>query len=1127
MATKPIGVIKKELPPGAREPIVTTRDITKEPKIGTTEQAVDRVAKLKSQGYVQVGDELRAPEIEYTKYWTREASERQYDTYSPHVLTLNPDGTIAKEVRQDAVQIEVSSTGGWSIREVRPTSTQTFDYKIGVVTTELGRPAPQTFMHTAQLYGRGPEVLVQQEQIGITGIAGGRFETAGDRIGYAAGGVAQIRGERGELLVEQRQQEFQRAQTERLRERYRPTIERLVPITEAKIQKVRGDMRGDFIPGDEYTGFVGPLPDRARLEALPKKTRFEERVEFLSRWEEGAQKRGQRLIDLARQTILYSPFRTKKGKEPASLTFAEEIGALGLTVPGAIVTSFPEFVAISAYKIGLTSIALSQGTSTFFGTFSEKEPTATKIREQAKKEVTRTVGLVPMAVATSFDPRTPEGLVGVATLVAMPSALKRVGAMRPPITVARTTIKTSKHGFKTVPAEPVKPQGISILEGAKDSLRLRSTRPIVSVLSTETKLGRTILDMLVEQKEVPTTIKGKTTVTTLGLEAGIKAQPIVSVIKTTGERPRLQFGDIKPARPIELAELTAQKGLDQPLTALKGKVFRQTLKLTPEETVRIESATKVADILRQDPGLAVEDVLFKVKGLRDPKRASGVIEQFLKEERGVVFGSATTQQLPTPFKSARIGDIDIMFRTKTVKQIERKLPILEERLRAIGEDVMLGKDNELLFTQTGEKFLEAKSGIDQFMLDLDDVAPQAFLGVPIDTGVTVPFGKARATLAGEQLARKASASLIVSPGKLPGETPSFSVAGILGKQGNIRGLKDVAGFIQSGEGLTLLRRQKIGFTKREGLLAEAELTKFKESFTPEQRADIATKFREITGEEIPFRREITKPTTPETRFSMATDLDPRSPLAEAMASRYGLLSPKLESPTASRLQEASAAASVLGSPSAIPGSPYLPESAYPSPREKSPYEIPSPSEYPSLSPPSSPPYSPPSSPPSSPPYSPPYSPPSSPPDTPPFTPPSTPPPVVPPSFAGRGRNQDVFNVLVREARPKGKARISEVKVNEKPIPYNKALNVADRYVDETSARTFRLVKVGRKEVVDDSLFFDEYKYRRTKGASKINPKSFIEKSLYAIDSEGERRSITAKGLKALERKRRGFVKRLF
>lgn len=142
-------------------------------------------------------------------------------------------------------------------------------------------------------------------------------------------------------------------------------------------------------------------------------------------------------------------------------------------------------------------------------------------------------------------------------------------------------------------------------------------------------------------------------------------------------------------------------------------------------------------------------------------------------------------------------------------------------------------------------------------------------------------------------------------------------------------------------------------------------------------------------------------------------------------------------------------------------------------------------------------------------------------------------PLVPPRAGavpwvrGGGVLQDVFNVLVREAKPKGRARVSEVKVNEDPLPYNKALNTADRYVDETSARAFRIVKVGSETVSDDALFFDEYKYRRRKGASKLKPKSFIEKSMYAIDSPGERAEITVKGLKKLENQRRGVMQGWF
>lgn len=125
-------------------------------------------------------------------------------------------------------------------------------------------------------------------------------------------------------------------------------------------------------------------------------------------------------------------------------------------------------------------------------------------------------------------------------------------------------------------------------------------------------------------------------------------------------------------------------------------------------------------------------------------------------------------------------------------------------------------------------------------------------------------------------------------------------------------------------------------------------------------------------------------------------------------------------------------------------------------------------------------------------------------------------------FSIEGDSVDVFDVLVRESNPKGKAKIQDVKVNKKPLPRNAALNLADEYVDNTSARSFRLVKRGRGKVMDDALFLDEYKYRPTKQTSKIPYTKFVELEPYLIDSPGEVQGISAKGWKARRKQMSGL-----
>jgi len=108
-----------------------------------------------------------------------------------------------------------------------------------------------------------------------------------------------------------------------------------------------------------------------------------------------------------------------------------------------------------------------------------------------------------------------------------------------------------------------------------------------------------------------------------------------------------------------------------------------------------------------------------------------------------------------------------------------------------------------------------------------------------------------------------------------------------------------------------------------------------------------------------------------------------------------------------------------------------------------------------------------------------------------------------------------FDVVVREGNPKGKkTKKVEVKVNKKPLPYNAAWNVGNDYVDNTSARSFRLVKSGKTKLADDFAKQNTQKYRASK-----NGRYVVEKNSFAIDSLGELQGITARGLKARRNKK--------
>ena len=122
------------------------------------------------------------------------------------------------------------------------------------------------------------------------------------------------------------------------------------------------------------------------------------------------------------------------------------------------------------------------------------------------------------------------------------------------------------------------------------------------------------------------------------------------------------------------------------------------------------------------------------------------------------------------------------------------------------------------------------------------------------------------------------------------------------------------------------------------------------------------------------------------------------------------------------------------------------------------------------------------------------------------------------------KSSEVYDVYVRETKPKdGKKKPSVIKVSDKPLPKNAALNLGSFYVDNTSARSFKITNRGKTRTNDDEqLFFEQYKYRNPKSKSRIDPKNFIEKEAYLIDTSGELAEITAKGLKAKQQKRSWF-----
>ncbi|KKN65111.1 hypothetical protein LCGC14_0484990 [marine sediment metagenome] len=172
--------------------------------------------------------------------------------------------------------------------------------------------------------------------------------------------------------------------------------------------------------------------------------------------------------------------------------------------------------------------------------------------------------------------------------------------------------------------------------------------------------------------------------------------------------------------------------------------------------------------------------------------------------------------------------------------------------------------------------------------------------------------------------------------------------------------------------------------------------------------------------------------------------------------------------------------------------------------------------------PVSPPSQPPVSPPSQPLLFPPISPPSQPPIVPTREPPVSPPPRVPPSrffFPGRVRKPQLKETFVPLVKEKGGKRF--IRVSKKALPRNKAINLAADIVDQSTAASFKIRKAKRRtKAQDDFRPLLQNKFRQPVPKSKLRGKGIlIEKNINRIDSVGERRGITAKGLMALRRKR--------
>jgi len=309
-------------------------------------------------------------------------------------------------------------------------------------------------------------------------------------------------------------------------------------------------------------------------------------------------------------------------------------------------------------------------------------------------------------------------------------------------------------------------------------------------------------------------------------------------------------------------------GLASPAGSIEFKTMQKVVKFTPEELARQNIDVKLARKLRKDKGIKNQEFFARqaferLPGLKNPKESAKLIEQFLYEKDYKPFGSTTAELLGNKWKTLKPGDIDAYANKKTVQEIEMELPELVSGLKALGEDIRIspsGKGTIVEFAPTkgvsqGEKLIEVKSGINQIEAGLvEDVGvPVGFAGVKFANvkagqfGKTVPFGNLNAMTPGESFTRKIAGANILSTGQR-GETPSFSGVGVLGKQGNPRGLKDTAGVFQYGKGLQEIRGESWNPFKKSGSQKIGNLIEKRlGTYTTEQQADILLKLSDVVG----------------------------------------------------------------------------------------------------------------------------------------------------------------------------------------------------------------------------------------------------------------------------------------
>lgn len=353
----------------------------------------------------------------------------------------------------------------------------------------------------------------------------------------------------------------------------------------------------------------------------------------------------------------------------------------------------------------------------------------------------------------------------------------------------------------------------------------------------------------------------KSTVTTYGVEYKGFSKPLLSVTrgevmleapgKVSAPRNVLQLG-MRGYPSVTFERLIST--IPAPMTASQTKVLSNLFQTTKAERTRISAFQQQIRLQQYEPGGAVSRAIFDVEGIKDVSKASRIVEAETAAAEGVFFGSGTTKQLPKGYQW-KPGDIDVIFPTKGEKFLQQEyIPRTVKRLQAIGEQVEISPRNpQIIQFRSGEKFLEAKAGIEPTAFSGEEIASAGGLGFKFPDlhtgaiGKTVPFGKAKAITAGEQMTRKTVASSFFRGEDLGPETPKeFSQGGIFPKG---RRTKDIAGMIVSGLGISELQKASLNpVTRLKGAIAQANVGRILSTYTQAQQQWIAKTISEkVTG----------------------------------------------------------------------------------------------------------------------------------------------------------------------------------------------------------------------------------------------------------------------------------------